>query len=81
MVPNIYYSKNNSQYFRSKIRVGEYTISNSGKDCSSVNRHQCNAGHQDFEIEKIISHPEYDSRTAKKDIAIIKLKNNIIQNG
>jgi len=64
----------------SKIRVGEYTISNTGKDCSSINRHQCNSGHQDFDIEKIISHPEYNSRTAKKDIAIIKLKNKIIQN-
>ena len=68
-------------HFRSKIRVGEYTISNSGKDCSSVNRFRCNSGHQDFEIEKIIPHPEYNSTTAKKDIAIIKLKNKIIQNG
>jgi len=64
----------------SKIRVGEYTISNSGKDCSSVNRHQCNAGHQDFDIEKIVTHPEYNTITHKKDIAIIKLKNKIIQN-
>ena len=60
--------------------MGEHTISNNGIDCSSTNRYNCNLGHQDFDVEEVVIHPEYNRRTAKNDIALIKLKNKISVN-
>ena len=46
------------------------------------NPKDCNAGEQDFEIEDVIHHPSYNSpHIYKNDIAIIKLKGKIAENG
>ena len=67
---------------RVKVRFGEHTISNSGPDCPSRNsNHGCNIGVQDMEVERIISHPSYNSKTYQNDIAILKLKENVAGNG
>ena len=69
-----------SSFHRTKIRLGEHEISNPGKDCD--NKGICNAGSQDFDIEKIIIHPEYNSpNTFQNDIAIVKLDRKVSLNG
>ena len=62
------------------IRLGEHKISNVGKDCSPRNRFECNLGHQDFEIEKIVIHPDYMFKAVKNDIAIIRLNKKVTKN-
>ena len=67
-------------FYRTKIRLGEHEISNRGIDCDIKN--VCNEGSQDFDIEKIIIHPEYNSpNTFQNDIAIVKLDRKVSQNG
>ena len=34
-----------------------------------------------MEIERVISHPSYNSSTYQNDIAILKLKENVAENG
>ena len=42
----------------------------------------CNSGVQDFDIEKVIVHENYnDPKLYRNDIALIKLKGEISQNG
>ena len=76
---------------RSKIRLGEHQISNEGPDCAEKydwssqkmvpDPNTCNAGVQDFEIEKIVHHPWYNyPHMYKNDIAIIKLKKKVLEN-
>ena len=68
-------------YFRSKIRLGEHTISHAGPDCSSSSDKDCNAGNQDFEVEKVVTHPSYNSpEIFQNDIALVKIKQKIIPN-
>ena len=68
-------------FLRVKVRLGEHTISNSGPDCPSRNsNHGCNVGVQDMEIERVISHPSYNTKTYQNDIAILKLKENVAEN-
>ena len=80
------------QSLSSKVRLGEHTISHSGPDCTLAydpsakkmvpNPKDCNAGVQDFDIENIIQHPSYNSpHIYKNDIAVIKLKGKIVENG
>ena len=65
---------------RTKIRLGEHEISHPGQDCDIKNN--CNAGSQDFDIAKIIIHPEYNSpNTFQNDIAIVKLDRKVSRNG
>ena len=65
--------------YRTKIRLGEHEISHPGQDCDIKNN--CNAGSQDFDVEKIIIHPEYNSpNTFQNDIAIVKLDRKVTQN-
>ena len=67
-------------FYRTKIRLGEHEISNPGTDCDI--RGNCNAGSQDFDIEKVIIHPEYNSpNTFQNDIAIVKLDRKVSLNG
>ena len=69
-------------FLRVKVRLGEHKISNSGPDCPSRNsNHGCNVGVQDMEIERVISHSSYNSKTYQNDIAILKLKENVAENG
>ena len=66
-------------FHRTKIRLGEHEITNPGKDCDI--KGICNAGSQDFDIEKITIHPEYNSpNTFQNDIAIVKLDRKVSQN-
>jgi hypothetical protein len=69
---------------RSKIRLGEHERNNDGQDCGTNNLGQdiCNAGVQDFDVEKIISHPNYNSPFLfQNDIAIVKIKGRVELNG
>ena len=67
-------------FYRAKIRLGEHEISNPGQDCDI--KGICNAGSQDFDIEKVIIHPEYNSpNTFQNDIAIVKLDRKVSLNG
>lgn len=64
--------------FRSKVRVGEHKISNVGPDCNAIDKTNCNAGHQDFDIEELIIHPSYNSpEVFRNDIALIRIKGKI----
>lgn len=68
-------------YYRSKIRLGEHTISNDGPDCSPTDKSDCNLGTQDFDIEKVIVHPSYNApEVFQNDIALVKLKGKIDAN-
>ena len=77
---NIIFLYSKSQNFRKTVRLGEHKVSHTGKDCSPRNRFDCNLGHQDFEIENITVHPDYNFRTIKNDIAIIQLNRKITPN-
>ena len=77
---------------RSKIRFGEHTISDDGPDCGQIwdwktqkkvsDPNHCNAGVQDFDVDKIVFHQSYNKPDVyKNDIAIIKLKGRIDENG
>ena len=69
-------------FLRVRVRFGEHTISHSGPDCpSSFVKHGCNVGVQDIDVEKIVTHPSYSSSTYQNDIAIIRLKNKVLENG
>ena len=62
-------------FTRSKIRLGEHTISNEGPDCA---KGSCNEGVQDFDIAKIIYHPSYNKPNVfQNDIAIVKLNRKV----
>ena len=62
-------------FTRSKIRLGEHTISNEGPDCA---KGSCNDGVQDFDIAKIIYHPSYNKPNVfQNDIAIVKLNRKV----
>ena len=64
------------------MRVGEHKIGNNGKDCSVLFPSECSVGHQDIEIEDVITHPSYSPpRLYQHDIAILRLKDNITENG
>ena len=68
--------------FSSKVRVGEHDTKHDGPDCSSGMIKLCNSGVQDFDIEKVIVHENYnDPKLYRNDIALIKLKGEISQNG
>ena len=65
--------------FRISVRVGEYN-SVTDPDCSDESG-KCTSV-QDFEIEKIISHPDYNLDTKFNDIALIRLNDSVgIDNG
>ena len=69
---------------RTKIRVGEHKISNEGRDCdnNSPPHQTCNLGVQDFDVERILWHPEYNSPNIfQNDIAIVKLDRKVSRNG
>ena len=69
-------------YFRTKIRAGEHKISNQGPDCSNETPPVCNVGVQDFDVEKILYHPDYNSPNVfQNDIAIVKLDRKVSRNG
>ncbi|XP_044755195.1 serine protease easter-like [Coccinella septempunctata] len=53
------------------VRVGEFNIITS-KDCQR-NSGVCAPPHQDFHIDTIVMHPEYDKKTQSNDIALIRL--------
>jgi len=65
----------------SKVRLGEHDITKN-RDCPVLSNFGCNnEGVQDFDIEKLIIHKEYNSPNVfQNDIAIIKLKNKVIKN-
>ncbi|XP_050508539.1 CLIP domain-containing serine protease HP8-like isoform X2 [Diabrotica virgifera virgifera] len=54
------------------VRLGEYNVQTQ-IDCSPTTNY-CAPPTQDFQIEKIIIHPAYNSKTFSDDIALIKLK-------
>ena len=62
------------------IRLGEHKVSHEGKDCSPRNPFDCNFGHQDFEIRNITVHSDYNFKTVKNDIAIIRLQKEVALN-
>ena len=67
---------------RTKVRVGEHTKSNTGSDCGSKNSLKCNVDIQDIDVDKIILHPSYNvPHHHRNDIAVIKLKTAINENG
>ena len=69
-------------FLRVKVRLGEHTISHPGPDCpSNFVKHGCNVGVQDIDVEKIVTHPSYSSSTYQNDIAIIRLKKKVFENG
>ena len=45
------------------VRLGEHNIEKKTKEDSE----------EDYQVEKVISHPEFDQKTYKNDIAILKL--------
>ena len=58
--------------------MGEHKISNAGLDCNDFDTTDCNAGHQDFDIEELIIHPSYNSpEVFRNDIALIRIKGKI----
>ena len=70
------------QIFRTKVRVGEHDIT-TDRDCAFNSNIDCNdKGVQDFDVEELIIHNEYNSpNTFQNDIAIIKLNRKIVRNG
>ena len=69
-------------FFRSKIRLGEHDTEHDGPDCQNGMVRRCNLGVQDFDIGKIIVHESYNyPHTFQNDIALIKLKGQVSQNG
>ncbi|XP_056634742.1 phenoloxidase-activating factor 3-like isoform X1 [Diorhabda sublineata] len=60
------------------VRLGEYNVK-SQVDCDEITGY-CSPPIQDFLIEKIIVHPEYNTKTFSNDIALIKLKGPITFN-
>ena len=68
--------------FSSKVRVGEHDTKHDGPDCRTGMVKLCNSGVQDFDIEKVIVHENYNHpKLYRNDIALIKLKGEISQNG
>ena len=69
-------------YCRTKIRLGEHDIT-TDRDCPILSTFGCNdAGVQDFDIEKVVIHKEYNSPNVfQNDIAIVKLKTKVVRNG
>ena len=68
--------------FSSKVRVGEHDTKHDGPDCQTGMVKLCNFGVQDFDIEKVIVHENYNHpKLYRNDIALIKLKGEISQNG
>lgn len=64
-----------------KVRVGEHDITKD-RDCAFNSNFDCNdKGVQDFDVEELIIHNEYNSpNTFQNDIAIIKLNRKIVRN-
>ncbi|XP_076066869.1 venom protease-like [Oratosquilla oratoria] len=58
----------------SLVRMGEHTLSTED-DCKVLNNGnpKCSDPHEDYNIEKVIVHPNYESRTVANDIALIRL--------
>uniref|UniRef100_A0A1B0AZG9 Peptidase S1 domain-containing protein n=1 Tax=Glossina palpalis gambiensis TaxID=67801 RepID=A0A1B0AZG9_9MUSC len=57
----------------SKIRLGEYKLGEE-KECKNG---ECNEKPLDLNIESIIAHPDYNSRSGHNDIALIRLAANV----
>ncbi|XP_044746619.1 phenoloxidase-activating factor 3-like [Coccinella septempunctata] len=57
------------------VRLGEYNLS-TGRDCVSFgdDRIICADQHVDVPVEQVTVHPEYNRRTLKNDIALIRLR-------
>ena len=69
----------NCSPFSSKVRLGEHDTKHDGPDCQNG---ICNSGVQDFDIEKVIVHEHYNHPVLyRNDIALIKLKGQVTQNG
>ena len=67
---------------RTKIRLGEHTKSNSGKNCNPEDPLGCNTNVQDIGVDKITVHPAYNlPHNHRNDIAVVKLKTRIFESG
>ena len=69
---------------RSKVRLGEHDLKNKNPDCQKLKNGKdiCNKEVQDFEVDKVTYHPDYNSPTTfRNDIAVIKLKGKVVENG
>ena len=73
---------------RSKVRLGEHDIKNPNPDCRKYSNGKnipikvCNEEVQDFEVERVVFHHDYNIPTPfRNDIAMIKLKGSVTQNG
>ena len=73
---------------RSNVRLGEHDIKNPNPDCHKYSDGRnmqikvCNKEIQDFEVERVTFHPDYNVPTPfRNDIAVIKLKGSVTQNG
>lgn len=65
-------------FLRVSVRLGEHTIS-TAVDCdSSTNCHVDNPPFQDIEVEKSIVHEDYSSSQMINDIALIRLKREVV---
>ena len=68
--------------FRTHIRLGEHDKTNTLKACDPKSSLDCNENVQDFIVEKIIVHPSYNKpHHHRNDIAVVKLKTEINENG
>ncbi|XP_034938455.1 CLIP domain-containing serine protease 14D-like [Chelonus insularis] len=57
------------------VRIGEHNL-NTDRDCdrdNDGNELVCSNGHQDFNIEEVHYHPEFNSRNLKNDIGLIRV--------
>lgn len=52
------------------VRLGEHNIEKKTKEDSE----------EDYQVERVISHPEFNQRTYKNDIAILKLAKKVNDN-
>ena len=76
-ITNAVYTQN-----RSQIRLGEHDIKHPNPDCNTKCASMCNKGVQDFAVEKVTFHPDYNSPDKfRNDIAVIKLKEKVVENG
>lgn len=58
-------------FFRVGVRLGEYDVSTES-DCDKMTG-ICAPPVQDFYIEDIVAHPEYNKKTFINDIALVRL--------
>ncbi|KAF2880109.1 hypothetical protein ILUMI_26066 [Ignelater luminosus] len=71
--------KTHSQIYLDEVRLGEWKIS-SEKDCAEAEDSstlECADPVIDLKIEEKITHPGYDQRNGKNDIALLRLEKNV----